>query len=121
MAWVMASTNHKNYHSRVETYHDVALIVNIIVAGNVFQEQLSCDLGKKKERKNTDLFSTGSAKLSLGLTIQDYKDQYRGNWVRGTSKHGNNNNYVLFKNNLKNFIERSIGENSTNVEYNWIL
>lgn len=65
----MAVTDHKNYHSKIETYYNV---INVLVMGNDFQKQSGCE---KIKRKSIDLFSTGNAKFSLGLIIQNYKDQ----------------------------------------------
>ena len=96
MVRLLGATDHKNHHGKVKTDYDVALIVNLLVAGNVFQEQPGRGSGKEAEEKSIDLFSTGSAKLGLGLTIQGYKYRSRGNWVRGAGARGNNDDYVLF-------------------------
>lgn len=117
MARVMGATDYKNQHSKVETYYDVALIVNLLVAGNVFQEQTGRGSGKEAEEKSINLFNTGSAKLSLRVTIQDYKVRSQHNWVRGAGGCGNNDDDVLFSDNLEDLVECGTGENSINAEY----
>lgn len=84
-------------------------MVKLLIAEKEFEETLGYGLKNDAESTNTNLFWKGTAALTVGIFLQNYICQVRGNWIQARLQAAEGDGKLepdLFDKNLDNVVER---------------